>query len=306
MIQSLTPFGLELAEAVRNRSINFDSSIQTRGDAYEKNVIRVGQLRDAISKNPRILIAGAGKIDDISDLNGVAQNLLRCGVNWTNFNPDLDIQVLCSTHAIAIEAALFANTLPEIMIHGVYSKVPPCISRSFTMRWSDPLMNKDYGGQPTPQKLEKTMSKTCLGAAPYIPSVRNVVFLNAMVMIWLGAKKLYFTGIDPLTPDYFFAGKPNLALNLVTAITQTNPWIAEWDGRNERIADWHRETEHRRMKTVANLLSTKGSAVGSKARIEVMNKGFKILLDYANFKNVKVAYIGKSKYFQSIGLSRVA
>ena len=252
------------------------------------------------------MIAGAGKISGVSRLPAITKNLLRCGVNWTNFNPQLDIQVLCSTHAIAVEAALFAPSPPHIMIHGVYSKVPPCISRTLTMRWSDPFMSKHYGGKPTPKSLEKTISKTCGGVAPYIPSVKNVVFLNAMVMIWLGAKKIYFTGIDPLQPDYFFAGNANIAFDLIHEITQVNPWIAEWDGRHERIAARKGETEHRRMKTIANPLSKDGSGVGSKTRIEVMKNGFKLLLDYAAYKDVEIAYIGESKFFELIGLSRVA
>ena len=192
------------------------------------------------------------------------------------------------------------------MIHGVYSKVPPCISRSMTLRWSDPFMTPGFGDPPTPATLEAAISARGKGPAPYIPAVKNVVFLNSMAMIWLGAKNIVFAGIDPLHPDYFFADQPDLTLDLVRAITKVNPWIAEWDGRNERIPIRHRDSKHRRVKIISSLLASKGSAVGSTERLNTMKNGFRLLLDYCKFKGVDVSYIGKSRFLDDIGLTRVA
>lgn len=306
MVASLTPFGLELAKAVATTSRNFDATYAARQKDYEKNIVRIRQLRALVESSSGVLIAGAGKINDVQNLSSITKTLLRSGVNWTNFNPDIDIQVLCSTHVLALEAALFSSTPPSLMIHGVYSKVPPCISRSMTLRWSDPFMSPEYGDCPTPVTLEAAISARGKGPAPYLPAVKNVVFLNSMAMIWLGAKNIVFTGIDPLQPDYFFADQPSLTLDLVRAITKANPWIAEWDGRNERIPVLHRDSKHRRVKIISSLLASKGSAVGSTERLKTMQNGFELLLDYCKFKGVNVSYIGKSKFLSNLGLPRVA
>ena len=167
-----------------------------------------------------------------------------------------------------------------------------------TLRWSDPFMSPEYGDPPTPAALEKAISLRGKGPSPYLPAVKNVVFLNAMAMIWLGAKNIVFTGIDPLQPDYFFANNLSISLDLVRAITKSNPWIAEWDGRNERIPIRQRESQHRRVKVISNLLAPEGSGVRSPDRLKTMHNGFKLLLDYCRFKEVNVSYIGKSQFFQ--------
>lgn len=306
MKNSLTPFGLELAKATRKNIKNFDTSIHFRQDAYRKNIDRIQQLRNVIKTNPRVLIAGAGNITDIDNIKNSTKSLLRSGVNWTSFNPDLDVQVQCGTHALPLETSLYAARPPELIIHGVYNQVPPCISRSFTIQWSDPFMSKEYGGAPSAYDLETAILKKAVGPAPYIPSVKNVVFLNAMVMIWLGAKKLFLTGIDPLQPEYFFTGKPDLSMTIVKAITQANPWIAEWDGRNERISDHQRSTQFRRMIAIADLLSENGSGVGTPERIKVMEQGFHLLVKFCKIKDVKINYLGESKFLEKIGLHRAA
>ncbi len=306
MVSSLTPFGLELAKAVATTSKGFDTSYSLRKNDYAKNIVRTVQLRSLVRDNSGVLIAGAGKISDVQNLASATKLLLRSGVNWTNFNPDIDIQVLCSTHALALEAALFSSTPPLLMIHGVYSKVPPCISRSMTLRWSDPFMSPEFGDPPTPVALEEAISVRGNGPSPYIPAVKNVVFLNSMAMIWLGAKNIVFAGIDPLQPEYFFADNPSVTLELVRAITKANPWIAEWDGRNERIPERHRDSTHRRVKVISNLLASEGSGVGSIKRLKTMQNGFKLLLDYCKFKEVNVSYIGKSQFLSNLGLPRIA
>lgn len=306
MTNSLTPFGLELAKATRENIKNFDTAVKSRQDAYHKNIVRIQQLRNVIKNNPRVLIAGAGNITDIDNIENSTKSLLRSGVNWTSFNPDLDVQIQCGTHALPLEATLYSARPPELIIHGVYSKVPPCISRSFTIQWSDPFMSREYGGAPSAYDLEMAILKKAVGPAPYIPSVKNVVFLNSMVMIWLGAKKLFLTGIDPLQPEYFFTGKPDLCLTIIKAITQANPWIAEWDGRNERISERQRNTQHRRMSAIADLLSESGSGVGTPERIKVMEQGFRLLVKFCEIKDVKISYLGESKFLEKIGLHRAA
>ena len=304
MNNSLTPFGYKLAQAVRSQSKTFDSSFESHQVAYRKNIVRINLLHKALNKNPRVLVAGAGKVYDVVDLRSTTKTLLRLGVNWTNFNPELDLQVLGATHAIALEAALFGEIPPELMIHGVYSKVPPCISNSFTIRWSDPFMTTEFGTKPTAQNLDEIITNTAIGPLPYIRAVRNVVFFNAMIMIWLGAKEIYFTGVDPLRPEYFFAGDQTLTLDIIKAVSQTNPWIADWDGRNERISGKLRDSEHRKSTVIQNLLAPAGSGVSN--RIDVMVQGYKLLLELCSLKEVKVGYIGESQFLKQLGLDRIS
>ena len=303
MTSSLTPFGHELAKAYQRESASFDSSVSSNLKAYKKNLWRIKLLRDLILEKKKVLIIGAGHIPDVSDFEASVKDLIQSGVNWTNFNPKLNLEILSATHSIALEAAHFHSILPNHLVHGVYCKVPPVISNSFTIRWADPFLNGEFGGNPAPKDLEKIILKSSISSVPFLPSVRNVVFFNAMVMILLGAQEIYFAGIDPLNPEYFFSKDPSLTVDVIRAVSKTNPFIAEWDGRNERISGKLTDSKHRKSQVICNLLSPAGSGVSR--RQDVMEQGFKLLTAYCKFKKVKVGYIGQSKFMNNLGLNRV-
>ena len=196
--------------------------------------------------NPDVLIVGAGKNNSLPQIKKQTKGWIRSGVHWSNFNPHMPVDIVVSTHASPLESSLHSDAnQPQVLIHGVYSKVPPCFKRSCTIRWSDPFMHPDFKGKPTVEGIEALMRKRAVGVAPYIPAVRNTLFLNAMVMLWLGAKRLVFTSVDPHNPEYFFTGNSELSLNIIRCLSACNPWLAEWDGRNERIALYKRSTAHR-------------------------------------------------------------
>ena len=110
--------------------------------------------------------------------------------------------IVVSTHASPLESSLHsADNQPKLLIHGVYSKVPPCFNRSCTIRWSDPYLIKEWEGQATVERIEALMRSKSVGVAPYIPAVRTTLFLNAMIMLWLGAKRLMFTLLIHIIPN---------------------------------------------------------------------------------------------------------
>ena len=202
-------------------------------------------------------------------------------------------------------AILHAAKPPLLLIHGVYSKVPPCLQRSFTIRWSDPFMLKEWNGKPTEAGIEALIQAKAVGVAPYLPAVRNTLFLNAMVMLWLGARKIVFTAVDPHKPEYFFSGNPDLTLEIVRCLAATNPWLAEWDGRNERLGLIKRPTAHRVQDFTKNLLRQR-SAVGGSDYLMEFDRGFKLLRQLAKGRGVELGYLGESSYMATTGIPRLA
>ena len=253
-----------------------------------------------------MLILGAGKNDYLHQIKHQTQGWVRSGVHWSNFNPVMPVDIVVSTHAAPLESSLHsASNQPKLLIHGVYSKVPPCFKRSCTIRWSDPYMLKEWDGNPTAERIEALMQAKSFGVAPYIPAVRNTLFLNAMIMLWLGAKRLIFTSVDPLNPEYFFTGNSELLLNIIRSLSACDPWLAEWDGRNERIAHDKRPTAHRIQEFTRSLLRQK-SAVGGKKYLFEFDRGFKLLSQLAERRGVELGYIGQSSYMETTDLKRIS
>jgi len=304
-INPLTDFGRALALATEMRDSTFETNISRWPENYRANQAYSDLLRKEISQKAGVIIAGAGKQNNLDSYKPQIANWFRAGVHWTNFNPDIDITAVISTHIAPLEATLYSECVPDHLIHGVYSKVPPCLSRSCTVRWSDPFMNKSFAGKPTAQDLDALMEKMSTGAAPYLPSVRNTIFLSAMVSLWLGARHIVFTGVDPLTPDYFFTGNPDLTLRIVKCVAAVNPWLAEWDGRNERIGVIKRDTAHRVQVFIQNLLMQR-SAVGGKKYLHEFDRGFILLRQLAEIRGVQLGYIGESKYMETTEIPRLA
>jgi hypothetical protein len=302
--KALTDFGQALEAACMHRTKIFSSTTCDWANQYQKNAKTIELLAGTIKRKGSVLITGAGKQEGLASIATRTQGWLKTGVQWTNFIEEIDIDIVTSTHYTPLEAALHCKRRqPLLLVHGVYSKVPPCLNKSITIRWSDPFLMKELGGRPNQANLEALIKTKARGPAPYIPAPRNVIFLNAMVMIWLGAKEIAFTGVNPDNPAYFFEDNSELTLEIVRAVSLTSPWLAEWDGRNERISAITRESSHRTHEIIRDI-AAQTSAVGTKGRIETLTKGFNLLKDYAKAKNVRIGHFGKSDFLNSLGIER--
>ena len=304
--KSLTSFGESLAIAVQKRDKNFNSSVQNCSQSYNQNLELIERLKSNISSKNSVLVLGAGPLKTSTDITQLRSSFYVSGVQWTDFNDELEIDILLSTHVSPLQASfnrVSSRSVPTI-IHGIYSKCPPVLNNSITFRWSDPLLNPSWRKNPTVTALDKIIQTKAYGPAPYMPAVRNVVFLNVMIMIWLGAKEIVFAGIDPYDPIYFFNGNKQKSLEIIKAVSLINPFITIWDGRNERISMINRDTDHRIQEIVSDL-SHHTSACGTNKRLDVMRKGIKILRKYSEYKDVRLGYIGESKFLNECGLKRL-
>jgi len=304
-MKTLTHFGEHLANASRLRLPSFSTATSDWSDAYQENSILISRLKKTIAGKKNVLIAGAGLQADLTNVMSATVGWLRTGVHWSNFNPGLELDVITSTHTSPLEAALFSTRPPLLLVHGVYSKVPPCLKRSITIRWSDPFLLKSWeDGSPTAADIESILEKKAYGVAPYLPVVRNTLFLNAMVMMWLGAARIAFTAVDPHNPQYFFSGNSDILLEIISCLSRANPWLAEWDGRNERISLIKRSTAHRIQNFIQSLLSQR-SAVGGSDYLMEFDRGFKLLRQLAKGRGVELGYLGESSYMATTGLPRL-
>ena len=125
-----------------------------------------------------------------------------------------------------------------------------------------------------------------------------------MIMLWLGAKRLMFTSVDPHNPEYFFTGNSEL-VSVLYVVYLVQSWLAEWDGRNERISLQKRSTSHRIQAFTQSLLRQK-SAVGGKDYLFEFDRGFKLISRLAERRGVELGYLGKSSYMETTGLRRLA
>ena len=303
---SLTPFGDSLSKAVQKRDKLFETSVEKCGESYSQNLSLIHLLKSKFAVKKSALIFGAGSLDTSLNVNQLSEKFIFSGVQWTDFHDGINMDILLSTHVSPLQASFNRNLTkkPPIIIHGIYSKSPPVLNNSITFRWSDPLLDPNWIKNPTISALEKIIQKKAFGPAPYMPAVRNVIFLNAMIMIWLGAKQIVFAGIDPCNPIYYFHGNKEKSLEIIKAVSLIDPYISIWDGRNERIAMMNRDTDHRIQEIISDLSQQK-SAVGDKKRLDVMIRGLTILKKYSEFKGVKIGYIGESKFLKDSGIARL-
>jgi len=302
--EALTPFGKILSEASRTRNANFKTDTSTWKSEYQQNADKISRLRSALALKGSVIIAGAGKQPGIDQIVRQTKGWLYTGVQWTNFNQQLNVDIITSTHTTPLEAALYSNRIPQLLIHGVYSKVPPVLRKSLTIRWADPFLTLGDGSQPSQQYIEALIKNKAIGVAPFLPAVRNSLFLNAMMMVWLGAKRIVFTAVDPLNPAYFFTGNKDIVLSIMRAIMSADPWLAEWDGRNERLGLLKRSTAHR-VQTFAKNILCETSAVGGKEYIFEFDRGFDLLCKIAAGRGIDLGYAGASDYMKTTGIARI-
>ena len=306
MNNNLTTFGNALANAIQLRRPSFSTKTRDWPQGYQENFDTLRSIHSLISQKNNVLVVGAGYEPNMGSISKLTKNWFKTGVHWTNFHRELNVDLITSTHACTLEAAIhYSKSRPNYLIHGVYSKVPPIFMNSATIMWSDPFIDNGGKALVNVQAYDDIMNKRSRGPAPYLPSVRNTLFLNTMVMIWLGAKNIVFTAVDPYNPDYFFSGDADLTLEIIRCLSMCNPWLAEWDGRNERISLLHRSTSHRIQKFIENLLVQKKSAVGEQSYIDEFNRGFTFLKDFARHRGVSIGYLGDSEYMKTTGIKRL-
>ncbi|MDO6351112.1 hypothetical protein Q3Y53_01030 [Synechococcus sp. YX-04-1] len=306
MTKNLTPFGNALANAIQLRHPSFSTKTRDWLQIYQENINTLKSIQSLIRQKNTVLVVGAGYESKMSSISKSTKNWFKSGVHWTNFHRELKVDLITSTHACTLEAAIHhSKNRPSFLIHGVYSKVPPVFMNSATIMWSDPYIDNGMKDLPTVQDYDDIINKRSKGAIPYLPSVRNTLFLNTMIMIWLGAKNIVFTAVDPHNPDYFFSDDDELTLDIVRCLSMCNPWLAEWDGRNERISLLHRNTSHRIQKFIENLLSQKKSAVGEQSYIEEFDRGFTFLKDFALHRGLNLGYLGDSEYMKTTGIKKL-
>jgi hypothetical protein len=123
----LTNFGEKLSKASKDKDRSFSSSTKDWTLAYSSNLELMERLRGTLAKKEKVLIVGAGIESNMSSIARHTEGWLRTGVHWTNFHPEIQVDVITSTHTCTLEAALHAPRPPLLLIHGVYSKVPPAI-----------------------------------------------------------------------------------------------------------------------------------------------------------------------------------
>ena len=305
MINSvLTSFGIKLAKASELRLPSFDSSTKSWPNNYQDNILFINQAKEMFANKSKVLITGAGYEKNFLSYVSQTNGWIRSGVHWTNFIEGFPIDIMGSAHISPLEASMHSVNRPKILVHGVYSKVPPCLCNSFVMRWSDPYLSKQFNGVPSTQDIIQLISEKSLGVAPYLPIVRNSIFFLSTIFLWLGAKELVFTGVDPLNPQYFFKDNLSVKIEIGKSLSMCNPWLGEWDGRNERIPAIKRSTSHNIQHFINSILQST-SAVGGDDYIFEFHRGFKLIKNLADFMNARLYYVGNSSFMKETGLKRV-
>jgi hypothetical protein len=304
-VKVLTPFGLFLSKSSKTRWLTQDTSPKSIPEAYRENERVWGLLRRAISEKPNVLIVGAGKESDFSSISAKTSDWLRVGIQYTNFNHELNVDVIGGNHIALLEAsALSDGASSRLILHGVGSLVPSVLLNSCTVRWADPFIHVKWpGGSPTVQLAAEFISKNTCGPVPLVLASQNSLFMLAMVAIHLGAKTIAFTGVDPLNPVYFFENDFTLISHIISALASTDPWLGEWDGVNERIPLLHRSTAHRTLSMFPFIISGR-SAVGDPERLLTMRRGLEFFLSLANYSSIDVGYFGTSSFMDELGIEK--
>lgn len=300
----LTSFGEQLSKASRLRAPDLDSSFESWRESYIQNGERVKALKAKLSTSPNVVILGAGK-SDYSCLPLKKEGWLYFACPWLSFT-ELELDGILSNHTCLLEAAMHARSGAQspLFIQSSVSEVPPIYKDCLSIQWSNV-----YAQCPTGTAFED-VAKLIIdendrrngSLLPLALSVPNIIFVLANLLITLGAKKLVFSGVDPLNPSYFFTGNTDMLLAIAQSLAKCDPWIAEWDGLSTRLPMLHRDSSNRLLNILANTLQDKGSAMSAKYRINWMKEGFEILKREASLKEVELSYVGFSQFLSSISL----
>lgn len=311
----LTNYGLTLKEASeyliarKGNTFKIDQQIAHENNQAGREIFL--QIHQQVQHKPNIILVAPGPLSEkTKKLINFYQNqkkFLLCGVQFSNFHYDLELDIQLSTHALPLMASLQSTNKPKYIVHGVYSKSPPVLKNSCTVCWSDPFLTKHLfeNGQVTGKRFIE-INRTCLyKKTPYITVPRNVMMFAAFCLIFLGGKKLILAGFDPETPTYFFAENDSLKLDIIRALSLTDPIIAGWDGRNERIPP-PIDTLFRQSSFIQDIAHAKPvSGTGSGWRFNELVRGTKLLKIVMKKLENELFYIGESRFCSNLDISRI-
>ena len=310
----LTSYGLALKEASeyliarKGKTFKIDLEIAKKNRKAGKE--KFSHIHQLVQNKPNIILIAPGPLSENTkkqiNFYQKQDNFLICGVQFSNFHYDLEIDIQLSTHALPLMASLHSFNKPKNIVHGVYSETPPVLKNSCTVCWSDPFLTKDLfqNGQVTAKRFIEINRKYLYEETSYITVPRNVMMFAAFCLTFLGGKQLILAGFDPETPTYFFSENDSLKLDIIRALSLTDPMIAAWDGRNERIPP-PLETLFRQSSFIQDVAHAKPvSGTASGWRFTELVRGTKLLKLVTKKIETKLFYIGESKFCSNLKINK--
>ena len=274
---------------------------------WENNKRRLQALKEHID-GKRVIYMGPGRLngDELAYIKSEMsrQDVIISSTHFLSCREDIEIDIMLSSHAAPLMAAAAGERTPKAIVHAVYSKVPPVIKGSMTVQWSDPYLM--WGKREvTAVEVLKEIEERFKGDKPYIPAPRNAMGLGLVSLIGLGARQIEMIGFDPDNPTYFFSNNQLQKMALARALSESDPWIAAWDGRNERLIP-SKDCVHRLSMIIANILKADKdcvSFVGSGWRYEEMVRALLLCQQMTEARGMKLAYAGRSQFMKKLGIS---
>ena len=310
MAELLTTFGEQVEQAMIYREISKHIKKETLTEGILKNKLRVEKARKIISNSQKTVVVGPGPVEQ-KHINLLIElqkykEVVSIFSHWSNFRDGVKPQIIASAHVHLLMASLVSNNTPDFMIHGVYTTCPPALSKSVTITWCDPYLKMDEQDVNVDQLIRHNiMNLASDNPSMYIP--RNSLFFCLFNAIFMGSKQISLVGFDPDRPEYFFSKDEEKKLEIAKCLLQSNPRIAAWDGRFERIKNKRIDHEHSLLKLVSQTLDpTLKSASGSGWRSKEMERAMKLVIDICTKLGVKLNYFGESMFLERCGLKRVA
>ena len=311
----LTSYGLTLKEASEYLISRKDKTFKANHEIVRSNKQEgreiFAQIHKLVEQKSKIILIAPGPLseNDKQKINYYQkqENYLICGVQFSNFHYDLEIDIQLSTHVLPLMASLYSSNSPKNIIHGVYSASPPVLKKSCTICWSDPFLTKHLfqNGKVTGKRFIDINKKSLYNKTPYITVPRNVMMFAAFCLIFLGGQKLILAGFDPETPTYFFSENNSLKLDIIRALSLADPIISAWDGRNERIPP-PLETLFRQSSFIQDVAHAKPvSGTASGWRFNELVRGTKLLKLVMEKLENELFYIGESKFCSKLNIDRI-
>ena len=311
----LTSYGLALKEAseyfIARKGKSFKINQQIANQNREDGSKIFSQIHKQVQDKQNIIIIAPGplsqKTKKVINFYQQEKNFLVCGVQFSNFHYDLKLDIQLSTHALPLMASLQSANKPNLIVHGVYSESPPVLKDSCTVCWSDPFLTKNLfeNGEVSSTRIIEINGKYLYHKMPYLTVPRNVMMFATYCLVFLGGKRLILAGFDPETPTYFFSENDGLKLDIIRALSSTDPIIAGWDGRNERIPP-PLDTLFRQSSFIQDVAHAKPiSGTASGWRFNELVRGTKLLKHIMDKLERKLFYIGESKFCSNLNIKRI-
>ncbi len=301
----LTEFGNALSSMSqgllenRDKEIKIDKSILEKG--YKKNGARLESLHKLLPQRDTVFLLAPGYMSNSSiEIINKLQKQKRayiCGVNFTSFHDKIDLDLLISTHVTVLMAGAVSKTPPKGIIHGVYSAVPPVVSSSCTIMWSDHFLMGKLDKLIKAESAEyiiKVNEEKLKGKSPCILAPRNVMMFASYFLAFAGARKIVFAGFDPKKPEYFFANHDHTKMEIARCLAMSDPFISAWDGRVSRIPPTL-ETIYRQNDLIKDVLRKSTSSIAGEGwRFEELKRAVNQLKEICLIKDIDLNYLGES------------